>query len=95
MIFDAGGNLIEVDDGGIYKRSSPTTDTGIWTALNNGLGISEFHSVDYDANKNAILNAKLSFANCAHFGCHGEFEPDSPLESSLVSSQTKLITQNN
>ena len=55
MIFDAGGNLIEVDDGGIYKRSSPTTDTGIWTALNNGLGISEFHSVDYDANTKTIM----------------------------------------
>lgn len=55
MIFDAGRNLIEVDDGGIYKRSNPTTDTGIWTSLNNGLGITELHSVDYDANSKTIM----------------------------------------
>ena len=55
MIFDAGRNLIEVNDGGIYKRSSPTTDTGIWTSLNNGLGVTELHSVDYDANTKTIM----------------------------------------
>ncbi len=47
----------------------------------------KFKSNDFlakdDANKNAILNGKLSFANCAYFGCHGKFEPDSPLESAL------------
>ncbi|MCC3486515.1 CHAT domain-containing tetratricopeptide repeat protein [Microcoleus sp. PH2017_14_LAR_D_A] len=47
----------------------------------------KFKSNDFlakdDANKNAILNGKLSFANCAHFGCHGKFEPNSPLESAL------------
>ncbi|WP_293332987.1 CHAT domain-containing protein [Microcoleus sp. CAWBG58] len=45
-----------------------------------------------DANKNAILNAKLNFANCAHFGCHGKFEPDSPLESSLVFANKERLT---
>lgn len=56
----------------------------------------KFKSNDFlakdDANKNAILNAKLSFANCAHFGCHGEFEPDSPLESSLVFANKERLT---
>ena len=56
----------------------------------------KFKSHDFlakdDANKNAILNGKLSFANCAHFGCHGEFEPDSPLESSLVFANKERLT---
>jgi CHAT domain-containing protein/predicted enzyme related to lactoylglutathione lyase len=56
----------------------------------------KFKSNDFlakdDANKNAILNGKLSFANCAHFGCHGEFEPDSPLESSLVFANKERLT---
>ncbi|WP_293189970.1 MULTISPECIES: CHAT domain-containing protein [unclassified Microcoleus] len=56
----------------------------------------KFKSNDFlakdDANKNAIINAKLSFANCAHFGCHGEFEPDSPLESSLVFANKERLT---
>jgi CHAT domain-containing protein len=56
----------------------------------------KFKSNDFlakdDANKNAILNAKLNFANCAHFGCHGKFEPDSPLESSLVFANKERLT---
>ncbi|MEG4912480.1 CHAT domain-containing tetratricopeptide repeat protein [Microcoleus sp. B7-D4] len=56
----------------------------------------KFKSNDFlakdDANKNAILNAKLSFANCAHFGCHGKFEPASPLESSLVFANKERLT---
>ncbi|MBE9187597.1 CHAT domain-containing protein [Microcoleus sp. LEGE 07076] len=56
----------------------------------------KFKSNDFlakdDANKNAILKAKLSFANCAHFGCHGKFEPDSPLESSLVFANKERLT---
>ena len=56
----------------------------------------KFKSNDFlakdDANKNAILKAKLSFANCAHFGCHGNFEPDSPLESSLVFANKERLT---
>ena len=56
----------------------------------------KFKSNDFlakdDANKNAILNAKLSFAHCAHFGCHGKFEPDSPLESSLVFANKERLT---
>ena len=45
-----------------------------------------------DANKNAILNGKLSFANCAHFGCHAKFEPDSPLKSALKLANHKPLT---
>jgi len=56
----------------------------------------KFKSNDFlakdDANKNAILKAKLSLANCAHFGCHGNFEPDSPLESSLVFANKERLT---
>ncbi|NQE36930.1 CHAT domain-containing protein [Microcoleus asticus] len=56
----------------------------------------KFKSNDFlakdDANKNAILKAKLSFANCAHFGCHGKFEPDSPLESFLVFANKERLT---
>ncbi len=34
MVFDAGGNLVEVDDGGIYIRTSPTDNTGDWFSRN-------------------------------------------------------------
>jgi len=56
----------------------------------------QFQSNDFlakdDANKNAILNGKLNFANCAHFGCHGKFEPNSPLESALKLANNERLT---
>ena len=45
-----------------------------------------------DANKKAIQSQQLSLANCAHFGCHGKFEPDSPLESYLKLANNARLT---
>lgn len=61
MTFSANGTLIEVDDGGIYQRTAPTQDTGIWTSLmgttgiSSGLRITEVHSVDWDSKTKRIL----------------------------------------
>lgn len=49
MAFDANGDLIEVDDGGIYKRVSPRTATGAWFSLNGDLAVTEYHGISYDS----------------------------------------------
>lgn len=49
MAFDANGNLIEVDDGGIYRRVAPRTSTGAWFSLNGDLAVTEIHGVSYDS----------------------------------------------
>lgn len=54
MVFDASGNIIETDDGGIYRRTNPQT-TGDWFSVNGNLQITEFHSVAYDALSNTIF----------------------------------------
>lgn len=41
------GSLLEADDGGIYKRSSPS-GTGDWFSMNGNLQVSEVHDVVYD-----------------------------------------------
>ena len=46
--FDANGNLLETDDGGIFKRTSPRNALGDWTSLNGNLSITEPHSCAYD-----------------------------------------------
>jgi hypothetical protein len=56
MAFDARGNLIEVDDGGIYKRTSPRTNQGDWVSLNGDLQTTEMHDVAYDSNANITLS---------------------------------------
>ena len=55
MAFDARGQLIEVDDGGIYRRTSPQTNQGDWYSLNGDLQITEFHDIAYDSNSNILL----------------------------------------
>lgn len=44
---DADGNLLETDDGGVFKRTSPQSDTGNWFSLNGNLAVLEAHSVRY------------------------------------------------
>ena len=55
MTFDANGNLIEVDDGGIYRRTSPRDNTGDWFSINGNLQVFEFHNVIYDTNSDILF----------------------------------------
>ncbi len=55
MEVDALGNLLEVDDGGIYRRSAPMANQGVWTSVNGNLQNTEFHSVAWDAVSNLII----------------------------------------
>ncbi|RCS42140.1 hypothetical protein DTL42_20125 [Bremerella cremea] len=49
MVFDAAGNIIEADDGGIYRRTQPRSNQGDWFSVNGNLQITEVHDVAYDA----------------------------------------------
>jgi Bacterial Ig domain len=49
------GDLIEVNDGGIYRRTSPQNNTGDWFSINGDIQTTEFHDVAYDNNSNAII----------------------------------------
>lgn len=47
MTFDAAGRLIEVDDGGVYVRTSPRSSSGQWFSLNANLTVQEAQSVAF------------------------------------------------
>ncbi len=55
MVFTAGGDLIETDDGGIYRRTSPTSATGDWFSLNNNLQVTEHHDSAYDSLNDILI----------------------------------------
>ena len=55
MAFDARGNLIEVNDGGVYRRTSPTNNQGDWYSINGNLQITEVHNIAYDNNSNILV----------------------------------------
>ena len=48
MAFDAAGTLLESDDGGVFKRTAPTGNTGNWFSLNGDIQTAEIHSIAYD-----------------------------------------------
>ena len=56
MAFDALGNLVEVDDGGIYRRTNPTSNTGDWFSINGNIQVTEIHDVGYDTVSNIIIS---------------------------------------
>jgi len=51
--------FIKGDDGGIFKRTIPTSTAGKWLSLNGNIRIAECHSGDYDfQSKIAICGAQ-------------------------------------
>ena len=55
MTFDANGNLIEVADGGVVRRTNPGNNTGDWFSINGDIQVTEFHSIAYDINFHIII----------------------------------------
>lgn len=55
LAFDANGDLLEVNDGGVYRRTSPQDNTGVWQSINGSISVFEYHDVVYDTNSNVIL----------------------------------------
>ncbi len=55
LVMSPSGDLIEVDDGGIYRRTNPRSADGDWFSMNGNLQVTEFHSAAWDANTHTIL----------------------------------------
>ena len=48
MVFDSNGDIIESDDGGVYRRTSPANAAGSWQSVNGNLTVAEFWTVSLD-----------------------------------------------
>lgn len=48
MAFDANGNLLQGDDGCVYRRANPTLSSGTWTSVAGNLNVMEVHDLDHD-----------------------------------------------
>jgi hypothetical protein len=49
IVFDAAGDLIETDDGGVFRRTAPRSNTGDWFSLAGDLQVTELHDAALDA----------------------------------------------
>jgi hypothetical protein len=55
LVMSPSGDLIEVDDGGIYRRTNPRSKDGDWFSMNGNLQVTELHSAAWDSNTDTIL----------------------------------------
>jgi hypothetical protein len=55
LAFDANGNLLESDDGGIYRRSQPTSSAGSWSSVIGNLDVMEIHDLAHDRVSNIVI----------------------------------------
>ena len=55
MAFDADGNLLQTNDGGIVRLVSPNTATRNWVAIDGDIRSAEFHSIAYDTVSNIVF----------------------------------------
>jgi len=77
MAVDAAGNLIEGDDGGVYRRTNPRTDAGDWFSINGNIGVTELHDVAYDA------NAKVTVGGAQDTGTPRQITPNATPHNSV------------
>ena len=56
MVMDANGNIIESDDGGVSRRTSPRNNTGDWYSLDGNLQVAEMHDVSWDNLSNMFIS---------------------------------------
>jgi hypothetical protein len=56
LVFDANGNLLLANDGGVYRLQHPDDpNTRIWVSLDSNLRTAEFHSIAYDPVSHIII----------------------------------------
>src|SRR5439155_8093239 len=64
MVFDANGNILQGNDGGLYRLVDPNISaTRHWVSVNGNLRVTEFHSVAYDPVSNIILGGSQDNGN--------------------------------
>lgn len=55
MAFDASGELIEADDGGVYRRTQARNNQGDWFSMVGDLQITELHNIAWDNTSNEAV----------------------------------------
>ncbi len=84
MTIDAAGNILEGDDGGIYRRTNPQA-TGDWFSVHGNLQNTEFHSIAYDSVSN------IYFGGAQDVGTPVQNSAGSPAWSDLIQGDGGVV----
>ena len=80
MAIDANGDLLEVDDGGIYRRTAPLTNAGDWFSVIGNLASTEFHDIAWDS------VSKVAIGGTQDTGTPQEINPGDPRWQSVTTA---------
>ena len=91
MTFDANNNLLEADDGGVFRRvnpqangrldptdpfESPAASNNKWVSVNGNLQVAEYFSVGYDPNGKASFGSETNIGFARQLAGGGNLPPD-------------------
>ena len=79
------GDLVEGDDGGVYKRTSPQTNAGDWFSLNGNLQTAEYHAVAWDAIADIVV------AGAQDTGSGEQFKSQQPRFRSIATADGGVV----
>jgi hypothetical protein len=77
MVWDANGEVLEGDDGGVYRRTIPANNTGVWRSVIGNLVSTEFHGIAFDSNTDTV------FGGTQDNGTPQQVTPDNQVWSSV------------
>lgn len=60
LAIDLTNDLLEADDGGLYRQTSPETRFGKWVSMNGNLQIAELHRAEWSRASHTIVGATVS-----------------------------------
>jgi hypothetical protein len=73
MVFDSKGDLLETDDGGIYKLVKPSSSSRAWLSLVGNLRNTEFYSVAYDTANHDVFGGAQDTGAPSQTGVNGKW----------------------
>jgi photosystem II stability/assembly factor-like uncharacterized protein len=69
LAFDSSGNLLDGNDGGIWKATNPSSSSFAWNDLNGNLGITQAYGVGVDPhNANTVIMGSQDNGTVQHVG---------------------------
>ncbi|MGI9237294.1 MAG: hypothetical protein ACR2QZ_07845 [Woeseiaceae bacterium] len=71
MVWSGTSNIIEGDDGGIYRRELAFSNAGDWISINGNLQVNEQHDIAYDSISDIIISGNQDTGTTQQTVPHG------------------------
>jgi autotransporter-associated beta strand protein len=88
MMIDGVGNLLQTDDGGIYRRTLPTSNAGAWQSMNGNLQVGEVHTARWNSTTHTAIAALQDN------GSSLQLEPNKSIHQEILGGDGAVVAVN-